>query len=132
MQSDFLLSLTEELHGYHLCIESSGYCDEETFRKVVSRLDMVIMDIKLADRELHLKYTGVSNERILNNLKYLQECGVEHVIRTPLIPGVTDTHDNLSKTAALVGASTWEKLPYNPLAGAKYKSFGMTYPLDSL
>ena len=59
MQSAFLLELAEYLRSYHLCIETSGYAEEETFQMVVSKMDLVIMDIKLADADLHKKYNFI-------------------------------------------------------------------------
>lgn len=130
MQSDFMLKLIELLSPYHLCIETSGYADEDVFRKVVDKLDFVIMDLKLANNELHKKYTGVSNEKILKNFNYLKSTEKPCIIRTPLIPGITDTEENLNSIAALTKGMTWEKIPYNAAAGAKYKMLGMEYGLS--
>ena len=88
------------------------------------------MDIKLADPALHKKYTGVDNKQILDNLRLLQESGKPHLIRTPLIPDITDTEENLSAIELLVKDSQWEKIPYNTMAGAKYKMLGMDYNLN--
>lgn len=128
-QPEFLLRLIENLKGYHLCIETSGYADSEVFKKVIEKLDFVIMDIKLADGEEHKKYTGTHNEKILKNFEILKNSNVPFVIRTPLIPGITDTKENLEAIGEIVGNSTWEKLPYNTMAGAKYKMLGMEYSL---
>ena len=128
-QKDFLLALMNELRDYHLCIETSGYANPETFRQVLEKLSFVIMDIKLADPILHKTYTGVSNEKILANLRILQASGKPYIIRTPLIPGITDQEENLSAIRLLIGDATWEQLPYNALAGAKYKMLDMEYTL---
>jgi len=128
-QKDFLLALLEALKDYHLCIETSGYAAPEVFRQVVEKLDFVIMDIKLADAAAHKAYTGVSNARILENFRFLQQSGKPYIIRTPLIPGITDTAENLDAIRALIGDATWEQLPYNTLAGAKYPMLGMEYSL---
>ncbi len=129
MQSEFLLELCNELKEYNLCIETSGYADFDVFKAVVDKLDFVIMDIKLADREQHKKYTGVYNDKILNNFEYLKNNGKPHVIRTPLIPNITDTSENLEKIKKIIGNSKWEKIPYNQMAGAKYKMLGIEYKL---
>ena len=128
-QSKFLLSLMAELKGCHLCIETSGYTDSATFQKVLDRLDFVILDIKLADRAAHKAYTGVPNDRILANLGLLQDSGKPYIIRTPLIPGITDTQENLSAIREIIGDAPWEQLPYNAMAGAKYKMLGLEYAL---
>ncbi len=129
MQSEFLMELIEELKDFHLCIETSGFTDSETFKKVIKKLDLVIMDIKLADSEKHLKYTGVSNEQILKNFEILRASGKPFIIRTPLISGITDTEENLLAIEKIIGDSKWEKLPENEVAGAKYKMLGMEFPL---
>lgn len=128
-QPEFLLSLLGQLQDYNLCIETSGFASGDVFRAVTEKLDFVIMDIKLFDSQLHKQYTGQNNRCILDNFKYLKSCGKPHLIRTPLIPGITDTDENLSTIRQLIGDSPWEQLPYNPLAGAKYPMLGMEYLL---
>lgn len=128
-QPQFLLELIDELKGYHLCIETSGFATRDVFKSVVDKLDFIIMDIKLADNEMHKKYTGVGNDLILQNFQYLKQSGKPYVIRTPLIPNITDTQENLALIQKIIGNSNWEKLPYNAAAGAKYKMLGMDYNL---
>ncbi len=128
-QPEFLLELIEDLKGYHLCIETSGFADSETFKMVVDNMDFVIMDIKLADTDLHKQYTGAGNEKILANFEILKDSGKPYIIRTPLIPGITDTPENLAAIEKIVDGSEWEKIPYNAAAGAKYKMLGMKFNL---
>ena len=126
-QPRFLLELIEELKDYHLCIETSGYCNTEIFKEVLRKLDFVIMDIKLADSKAHRVYTGLENTLILENFEILKNSGKPYVIRTPLIPNITDTPENLAAIEKMVSGSQWEKLPYNVAAGAKYKMLGMEF-----
>ncbi|MBQ8893748.1 MAG: glycyl-radical enzyme activating protein [Clostridia bacterium] len=126
-QPEFLLALAAELKPHHLCIETSGFAGPEIFRAVLEQLDYIIMDIKLADPVLHQQYTGQSNDQILHNFEILRQSSKPYTIRTPLIPGITDTKENLAAIAALIGDSNWEKLPYNAAAGAKYKMLGMKF-----
>ena len=132
LQSEFLCRVLDELHGVSVAIEASGYADEDVFRRVVGGMDLVYMDIKLADPEQHRKFTGVSNEKILRNLEILRTSGKRCVIRTPLIPGITDTPENLTAIEALIDGLPWEQLPYNPLAGAKYAYLNMEFPYGKL
>ncbi len=129
-QHEFLLELIDELRGYHLCIETSGFAESEIFKSVIEKLDLVIMDIKLANSQLHKKFTGVDNEKILENFEILKHSGKSYIVRTPLIPNITDTDENLAEIQKIIGDSTWEKLPYNAAAGAKYKMLGMEFSLD--
>jgi len=86
------------------------------------------MDIKLVKEEDHRKFTGVSNKRILTNLEYLRSAGKPCCIRTPLIPGITDTEENMALIDGLIGELPHEYLPYNPIGEAKYKMLGFDYP----
>lgn len=129
MQYEFLANVCKKLTGIHLALQTSGYTDTEVFKKTISRFNYIMFDIKLADRELHKKYTGVYNDIILENLEYLKHSGIEYILRIPLIPDITDTKDNLRKISEIAGSSPVELLSYNHMAGAKYESVGLVYPL---
>ena len=126
MQADFVCELAASLDTHRL-LESSGFADSETFCRVISHFDEVYLDIKLADRDEHKKYTGVYNDQILENFKLLKKSNIPHTVRVPLIPGITDTKKNLLAISRIVGDTKVELLPYNTLAGAKYASVGMTF-----
>lgn len=128
LQADFCVALAEELRGrVHLAIETSGYAEHGDFVRVASLCDLVMMDLKLTDDAAHRRYTGVSNRRIVENAAWLRESGIPHVFRTPLIPGITDTEENLRAISAFVGEDRIELLPYNTLAAAKYASVHRTF-----
>jgi pyruvate formate lyase activating enzyme len=56
---------------------------------------------------------------------------VQVVIRVPLIPGVTDTFQNMTAIAQTIrdipGLIRVDFLPYHRLAGAKYPLLGLEY-----
>ena len=75
-------------------------------------------------------YTGVTNENILQNFHTLCQSSKPFVVRTPLIPGVTDTESNLTAIAMRLqkeGISSIDLLAYNKMAGGKYASVGRLY-----
>lgn len=113
----------------HKAIETCGYCDEELFKEALKYVDYVMFDIKLADEKKHKKYTGLSNTLILKNLEHLRNSGKPFILRTPLIPNVTDDADNLKKIEAIVKNDNWEKLSYNTLTPLKYERLGEEYTL---
>lgn len=127
MQPDFAVELIGALKPLHILIETCGYAKPEDFRRVASLCDTVYIDVKLADREQHKKYTGVYNDLILENLEWLKKSGIDFKIRTPLIPDITDTDENLAGIAEIAGGATVELLPYNRLAGAKYSGVGKKF-----
>lgn len=128
MQGEKLIKFLEKT-TIHKAIETCGYCKEELFKEVIKMVDFVMFDIKLMDENLHKKYTGVSNELILKNLGNLRASGKPFVLRTPLIPGITDTKENLEQIEKIVSGDNWEKLSYNTLTPIKYNRIGETYLL---
>lgn len=127
LQADFMLEVMDLMPNTRFAIETSGYAPRDTFRRVTDRMNLIYMDLKLADPVQHKAYTGVDNALILENLEYLR--GKNAIIRTPLIPHITDTEENLAAIRALVGDLPHELLPYNEMAGTKYPMLGMEYPL---
>ncbi|MBQ8552259.1 MAG: glycyl-radical enzyme activating protein [Clostridia bacterium] len=130
MQADFVCELFDRLSGVHRAVETCGFCGSDKFLRILDRVELVMMDVKLADPALHKKWCGVSNEPILANLERLKKSGKPHIIRVPLIPNITDTRENLFAISELIGDSPVELLPYNPFAGAKYEGVGKIYTLD--
>ena len=129
MQAEFVCELLDKLSGVHRAVQTCGFTTAERFMNVISRVEFVMMDIKLADPAMHREFCGVDNRIILENFERLRASGKDYVIRVPLIPDITDTYENLSAIAALVGDSPVELLPYNNFAGAKYEGVGRTYTL---
>lgn len=130
-QPDFLLACLQLMKGKtDLAIQTSGYASADVFERVLKIADRFLYDIKLVDDSLHRHYTGVSNRKILDNFKTLVHSGVPFVVRTPLIPGVTDTNENLRAVAGLLKENCVdyiELLTYNPMAGSKYPLANMIY-----
>ena len=112
--------------GIHTAMESSLYAKEEALKVVLAHLDSAFADFKIADDTQHQKLTGVSNERIKKNLKILLESDIKEqvIIRTPMIPGMTDSKENIQAIAGYISSIypdvTYEILNYNPLAESKY------------
>ena len=129
MQGEEILKIIENVN-IHKAIETSGYANPELFKKVIDKIDYIMFDIKLADENEHIKYTGVSNKIILENLEILRKSGKSYVLRTPIIPNITDREENLKAIEKIVGTDKWEKLAYNTLTPFKYERLGIEYELQ--
>lgn len=131
LQADFITEVLEYLPTVHTAVETCGYVQSDVFAAMRERLDLFLFDIKLADDALHKQFTGRSNALILQNLELLKASPKPFIARIPLIPGVSDTSENLSQTARLLTGATnlvrVELLPYNRAAGAKYAQAGLCY-----
>jgi pyruvate formate lyase activating enzyme len=134
LQAEFVAQVIDLLDDVHVLLDTSGYASEEDFRRVAERTRLVFFDLKLIDREAHRRYTGVYNDAILHNLQVLSALRVPFVARVPLIPGVTDSDENLSAIAETVrglpNLVRVDLLPYNQAAGAKYEFAGMKFKPD--
>lgn len=136
LQAAFLIACAEKLNGIHKLLDTSGYCARKIFAEVARRFDAFYYDIKFADTALHQQYTGVTNEDIIANLRFLMDIRADVTLRMPMIPGITDTESALSSAAELIGnlcpsGTPIHLLPYNALAEGKYSVYGMEYPLHS-
>jgi pyruvate formate lyase activating enzyme len=130
-QGEFLVELLERLRGSHRAVETSGFCSVELFSTVLEELELILVDIKLMDRENHLYFTGVDNTGILENVEILKRSLKPHIIRIPVIPSVSDDEENFRAIADFLSDDKTllrvELLPYHITAGAKYKMLNMEY-----
>ena len=133
LYADFIVECAQLLNGVSVALQTSGYAERETFEKALSVCDYVLFDLKVMDEEGHRRYCGVSYRKIKENYRLLAESGKKFVTRVPLIPGVTDTKENLTAIAEFMrenGVGYVEVLPYNKLAGSKYASVLRSYQPD--
>lgn len=131
--ADFLRSCQKL--GIHTLLETCGYGGRNALLEIEKLCDSIYYDIKLMDPEKHREWTGATNRVILENLSALCALGASHkiTVRVPCIPGVNDTPEEIKAIAeftASLGISKIQLLPYNPMAGEKYKWIGSPYSLS--
>ncbi|MCS7108299.1 MAG: glycyl-radical enzyme activating protein [Sulfolobales archaeon] len=141
-QHEFLKELLWKAKEYsiHTAVETSLYTSTNLISGVMKHVDYLFVDIKHIDPVKHMKLTGVSNELILNNIRYVIEEGLigpkDFVIRIPIIPNVNDDHENLKGISEFISSLKYEVsvelLPYHELGKHKYEALGRDYPLSSL
>lgn len=122
-------------HYLHSAIETCGAVDKERLFAALQFLDEVFFDIKSLNDEKHLKYTGISNKTILENLKdiYRRYPDKKITVRTPVIPGFNDDEEELKRIEEFLSPFsnvTWERLPYHTYGVAKYEMLGRRYSLN--
>lgn len=135
------LHLLRELgkRGIHRAVDTTLYASADTVSAVAAEADLFLVDLKVMDPEKHRRYTGVSNECILDNLRLLARLGTPFQIRIPLIEGVNADAENIEQTAQFIlslGASsadghsqlpTVALLPYHEMGREKHARRGTTY-----
>lgn len=142
-QPEFTYALLRVLteRWIHTGIETCGYAEKEDYEKVLPYLDVIFMDIKHMDSRKHLEWTGQKNEKILDNIQFVdekvKEYGIQLFIRVPVIPGFNDEKNDIEEIAKFVSANCknitgMELLPYHKLGRGKYYSLGREYLLEDV
>ena len=135
LQSVFALQLANCLRekGVHVAIETAGAVPQETFASVVRNTDYVLMDLKHYDSTAHQAGTGIGNQQILANLRFLRDCGVPYLVRIPVIPAFNDRLEDAAAFAELLkelDIHQVELLPFHQLGQHKYSLLGMDYSYE--
>lgn len=130
-QPEFLQACLIKLKGkLNRALQTCGYAPSSIFTEILSEVDYVLYDLKLYDEQAHIRHTGVSNHFILHNFTLLCQSKIPYRVRIPLIPGITDTVENIESIAILMnknGVNYAELLPYHSMAGGKYAMVGRTF-----
>ncbi len=136
-QPDFSLALLKEAkrHRIKTAIETCAYARYDDLKAVCEYLDELIVDIKAVDDEKHKKGTGVSNQRILENIKCVaaEFPDLRILIRTPVIPGFNDTEEEIRAIVDFIPVQpsiAYELLPYHRMGQPKYAYLGMEFPYE--
>jgi len=99
-------------------------------------VDLVLFDLKLFDEQAHRRAVGgVSNQLILDNATRLAAGGIPLWIRTPVIPGFTQSLENIQAIATFIAdhlptVERWDLLAYTNLGRPKYHRLALPYALE--
>jgi pyruvate formate lyase activating enzyme len=129
--TELLVGCREE--GLHTAVDTSGYSTEDTFRKISQHADVLLFDLKTADKRKHEEFTGVDNTPIVRNLMNLPADGPEVYIRIPVIPGFNSTIEDMVLLRNIVSrvkapVIRVDLLPFHRLGRQKYEALGMVSP----
>ncbi len=122
----------------HTAIETSFFAPWETVKSILPYVNLAFVDMKFFSNDLHKQYTGVDNELIKQNLLATNEVEdkFQLVVRTPIIPGLNDSEEELCKIGEfctkLKKLSYVQLLPYHKLGTATYDKLGRTYQMPDI
>lgn len=115
----------------HTCVETAGFADRSKMEEIAAYTDLFLYDYKMTDDKQHLKYVGVSNQKIIDNLTLLSDLKKEVILRCILIPGLNDTEQHFRAIAAFSNKqnniSKVELMLYHDYGSHKYAPLGMKY-----
>ncbi len=124
-----LLKLAKSNH-LHTAIETSGFTSKD-LTPLHEYTDLWLYDIKLIAEAAHIQYTGVSNQKILENWRWLDRMGAKIILRCPMIPGVNVSNDHFQGLALLANQLSHvvgiHLEAYHPLGVSKAQQLGKRY-----
>ncbi|MCL9782316.1 pyruvate formate lyase 1-activating protein [Vibrio sp. S4M6] len=133
---DFFRAAKNE--GIHTCLDTNGFIRKytEVVDEVLEVTDLVMLDIKHMNDEIHHDFIGVSNKRTLEFAQYLHNLGQKTWIRYVVVPGYTDGDEAAHQLGQFIqGMNNIEKvelLPYHKLGAHKWEALGYDYPLEGV
>ena len=103
-QAHFVLSVLTlcKAHRIHTAVDTCGQAKWEDLKRVARLTDLFLYDVKHMENARHREFTGVSNERILENLRRLDNEGRAIWIRYPLIPYFNDADEDVAALGEFV------------------------------
>lgn len=121
--------------GINTVLETAFNYDYEVLQKLSAYVDLYIVDCKAISDDVHIRCTGVSNKRILENIIRLSKEKQNMRIRIPVIPQVNITYQEIKYMAdflSQLNLECIELLPYHKMGVRKYKTWNIKYTLDTV
>ena len=137
LQPIFLKEFLQLCHeaGMHTAIDTAGWNLTKEVKDALAVTDLVLLDIKCLDPEVHRRLTGMPLEPTLVFARYLERQGIPAWVRYVLVPGMTDAEELVERhadfVAELKNVELVEILPFHKLGAAKYEMLGSPYPLQN-
>lgn len=138
MQAEFLTEYFRLCHreGIHTCLDTSGVkapTEGDAVSALLDVTDLVMLDVKTTDDELHKRLTAHTRDNNRRFLDYLQQKGLRTWIRHVVTPGINDDTAHLRSVIEYIKrypiVERVEILPYHSMGKAKYEKLGIDYPL---
>jgi pyruvate formate lyase activating enzyme len=136
MQPAFSIAVMQALsrEKIHVALDTCGGVNWSKLKPLVVLADLILYDIKLMNVESHLKYTGIPLITVLNNAREITKLGKPMWIRTPIIPGYTDTEENIRDIVHFIKQNLptverYDLLAFNNFCAAKYRRLDRDWPL---
>lgn len=126
---DFVAELLDKCKkdGIGTAVDTAGNVPFGSLEKVIPFTDIFLYDIKCVTPDVHKKFTGVVNNRILDNYKLLISLEKRVIVRVPMTTECNANDEEFPKIAAFLNEYRPEKvelLPYHALGENKYRAIG--------
>ncbi len=121
--------------GIHVALDTCGGVNWRKLADLVNLADLVLYDLKWMDGDNHITHTGVPLALVLENARKTAEAGKPIWVRTPIIPGYTDSEENVSRIASFIKSylptvQRYDLVAFNNTCAPKYHRLGYRWALD--
>jgi len=137
MQPVFSIAIMGALRqqGIHLALDTCGGTSWKTLHPLVELADLILLDLKLMEESDHRSYTGIPLKRVLVNAREIAKTKKPVWVRTPVIPGYTDTEENVRHIAGFIKSELptverYELLAFNNVCAPKYQRLDRHWELE--
>jgi pyruvate formate lyase activating enzyme len=133
LQWEFTLALLKKCKeaGIHTALQTAGNYHFEYLDKLLPYVDLVMYDIKAFSEDIYKNVIHGDRDRILNNLKALDQRKFPIIVRTPVIGSVNDHEQEIEQIAMYLSDMTdlsyYMLLPYHGLGKVKYDALNLEY-----
>jgi len=126
--------------GIHTCLDTNGFIRhyDEALDALLDQTDLVMLDIKHMNDDIHIPLTHVSNKYCLEFARYLAKKGKTMWIRYVVVPGWSDDDAGAHALGAFIRdelggkVEKLEMLPYHELGKHKWIAMGEKYELEGV
>lgn len=135
LQADFAGEVLQGCmnEGVHTAVETNLTEPWRIIERLLPVVRLWMCDLKIADSEAHRRWTGMGNGRIIENLHRLAATGAPVIVRTPVVPGVNDTEEDIEALCGIIssldGDVTYELLGFHTLGFGKFDNLDMSNPM---
>jgi pyruvate formate lyase activating enzyme len=136
MQRHFVMKVLSgaKAIGIHTALETNGFLGAELTDADLGNIDLVLLGIKMWDREHHRELTGRDNEPTLELARRLAARKLPIWVRFVLVPGLTDDSADIAQIASfaakLGNVERVEVLAFHQMGRFKWKTLGIRYALE--
>lgn len=138
LQLEFTLGMlrTARAEKIRTAVETSGLAQWSALEQAVPLVDLFLMDLKAIRGDRHKALTGADNARILENARRLSESAGEILFRTPIVPSLNDSDEDLDALGAFVLSlprrHRLQLMAYHRIGSGKYEALGAAYPIPDV
>lgn len=126
--------------GIHTCLDTNGFIRhyDEALDALLDQTDLVMLDIKHMNDDVHIPLTHVSNKYCLEFARYLAQKGKTMWIRYVVVPGWSDDDAGAHALGTFIRdelggkVEKLEMLPYHELGKHKWIAMGEKYELEGV